>query len=276
MRRLRRQSDRSQPCPSRLAWPLALAGAVYGAYRWQPLRYDLLPRALPDPHPWTDPDSACLLQPGTRITIVTAHPDDTEFYLGGLLTQLGSAGAQISLIVTTDGDKGYYLFVDAERARYLRRLEQRVAADRWHGGEIVFLGYPDGRLPFNATLIDRIVRELRRLQPDYVLLFDGDYPPRLSHQDHRISGRAAYEAAHQAGVGDWILRFSTRAPNFAIDVTASWEQRLALLPLHASQWHGNRLRMVQQIITNDALEAGRLLGVRYAESFRCERIRRSS
>jgi len=250
-----------------------IGAAICGLYLWQPLRYDLISPTPPRPHPWTDPDSERLFRPGTRVTVVTAHPDDSEFYIAGLLTRLARSGARLSLIVATDGDKGYYPFGDPGALRAIRRREQDEAARRWKASEVVYLGYPDGRLRHTRELVARIAGALRRLRPEYVLVLDAAYPPRLSHRDHRRAGAAAEEAARQTETTAWLLRFSTTAPNFAFDVTDLWEERMALLGVHASQFHGARLRRVTGIITRNAGRDGRLLGVRHAEGLRCMRLR---
>ena len=203
-----------------------------------------------------------------------AHPDDPEFYVAGLLTRLAASGARLSLIVATDGDKGYYPFGDSGALRRTRRREQDAAAAGWNAREVVYLGYPDGRLPESPEVVAAIVRELRRLRPEYVLLLDGRYPPRLTHRDHRRAGRMAAEAARQAGASRWLLHCSTGAPNFAVDVTGQWDRRWELLRIHRSQFRGRRLRRVQDLITRNAISDGRLLGVRYAEGLRCVPLRR--
>jgi LmbE family N-acetylglucosaminyl deacetylase len=258
----------------RAGWTLAtVAAALIGIYEYQPQRYDLFPRTPPAVNPWTDPDSARLFSPQARVAIITAHPDDAEFYLGGTLTRLGQAGAQLHLIVCTDGDKGYYPFEDAERNRRVRRQEQQTAAKMWQAADVEFLGYPDGRLFANPDVVSTLADRLRRLQPEYVLAFDVDYPPRLSHRDHRNSGEAAERAIREAGVGDWLLRFSTRAPNYAVDVTAEWPRKEELLRVHASQFSGDRLKLIDSIVAGSAAQYGALIHTRYAEGFRCSRLR---
>jgi LmbE family N-acetylglucosaminyl deacetylase len=258
----------------RTAWTLATLGAaLVGLYEYQPQRYDLFPRALPAVNPQIDPDSVHLFSAGARVVIITAHPDDAEFYLGGILTKLGQTGAHLSLIVCTDGDKGYYPFEDAARNRRVRRQEQRTAAEMWNAAEVDFLGYPDGRLFATPEVVSALADRLRRLRPDYVLAFDPDYPPRLSHRDHRNSGEAAARAVKTAGVGTWLLRFSTRAPNYAVDVTAEWPRKEELLRVHSSQFNGDRLRLIYGIVARSAAEYGALTHTRYAEGFRCTHLR---
>ena len=250
-----------------------MGGAAWGCYRWQPLRFQFAP--LP---PFNDklsggPEKAQLFRPGAKISIVAAHPDDAEFYLGGTLLQLGDIGANLHLIVATDGDKGYYPLARPERLRQIRRQEQRNAARQWQAREVIFLGHRDGRLRANETLIAQIEGELRRIEPEFVFLFESRYPPRLTHQDHLRAGEAALAALQRSGIGAWALRYSTLAPNFAIDVSEDWARRMVLLPFHGSQWRDRRLRLVSGIITRNAVTDGRRIGAPYAEGLRCSQMR---
>src|SRR5689334_23147285 len=86
----------------------SLVALVWGFWVWQPYEYDFIPRRLPNPNPPVDPDSKHLFSPGAKVLVVTAHPDDSAFYIGGFLTQLGKSGAEIHQIICTDGDKAYY------------------------------------------------------------------------------------------------------------------------------------------------------------------------
>lgn len=250
-----------------------LSGILVGLYEYQPQRYDFVPRSLPQHNPWTDPDSVKLFRAGTKILVVTAHPDDAEFYIGGLLTRLGTAGAQITLVVCTDGDKGYYPFEDWQRNRRVRQQEQRDAAKIWNAQSVEFLSYPDGRLFANPDVVERIAAIIKRVQPDYVLAFDTEYPPRLSHRDHRNAGEAVERAAHQAGIAARLLRFSTIAPNFAIDVTDQWPAKCELLAIHKSQFYSEKLRRIEGMVQRSAEDDGKLLRVQYAEGLRCTRLR---
>lgn len=260
-----------------LSWSLGtltvLSGVLAGLYVYQPQRYDFVSRQLPQHNPWTDPDSAKLFHSGTKILIVTAHPDDAEFYIGGLLTLLGASGAQMTIVVCTDGDKGYYPFEDWKRNRRVRQQEQRDAANIWNAQSVEFLSYPDGRLFANPDVVERIADVIRRVQPEYVLAFDTEYPPRLSHRDHRNAGEAAERAVQQTGVAKWLLRFSTIAPNFAVDVTSQWAAKRELLAIHKSQFSGAKLPRIEGIVQHSAEQYGSLLHVRYAEGLRCTRLR---
>ncbi len=249
----------------------AVGAALFGFYLYQPYRFDLFPRTPPSPNPPMEPEPPRLFSRGVKVTVVTAHPDDSEFYLGGLLSRLHDTGADLSLIVTTDGDKAYIPWADHDRIRRVRHGEEMEAARRWGGREVIFLGYPDSRLSLSPELVGRIADALRRLKPEYVLLFDGDYPPRFSHRDHRTTGVATEQAVRQAGVGRWLLHYSTAAPNYAVDVTPEWPRKLELVHVHASEFSGDKQPRIDRLITGMAESQGRLLGVRYAEALRVAR-----
>jgi LmbE family N-acetylglucosaminyl deacetylase len=254
-------------------WRAALGAAVWAAYRYQPLRLCLRPGGPAEtdlPVTW---ERGALFQPETRVLIVTAHPDDSEFYLGGTLLRLAEVGARLHLIVATDGDKGYYPFAHPAFLGRLRRQEQRTAAAEWRAEEVLFLAHRDGRLRRSEILIEQIENELRRIVPEYVLLFEHRWPPRVTHQDHLRAGEATWAAMQRAGIGAWALHFATRAPNLLVDVSPWWESRLALLDDHHSQWHDTRYRQVRAIITHNARNDGRRIGTPFAEGLRAMRMR---
>lgn len=220
-----------------------------------------------------DPDKAHLFAPGTKILVVTAHPDDSEFYIGGTLTQLGKT-AKVWQVVCTDGDKGYYgPFANPSENRTVRQAEGRAALKTWGGQDVYFLSHPDGRLRVNSELVDQLVGVMKKVQPDYVLSFDGDYPPRMSHQDHRRAGDAALLAAKQCKIPQWCLLFSSLAPNFFIDITDTWDQKKALLAIHKSQFNGAKLEKVANMVASTAEDEGEKGGFTLGEGFRCVRIR---
>jgi LmbE family N-acetylglucosaminyl deacetylase len=257
--------------------PSALAAILLtGFYLWQPWEIQFLPRALPAETRWTEPEPERLFLPGVRVVVVTAHPDDAEFYIGGLLSRLAKSRAEVHLVICTDGDKGYYPFEDVERNRAIRQREQRAAAAVWKAADVIFLGFPDGRLRESEALVRAIERELRRIRPAYLFCFDAEYPPRIAHQDHRRSGGAAEMAAKRADFRGWLCRFSTSAPNFAFDVSDVWRAKMELVAIHQSQFFGERLNRIRAMIERRDAEFGRLIGVVKAEGVRVSRYQPST
>jgi len=247
---------------------------LWVVWGWIPWEYDFIPRKAPNPNPAVDPDTKRLFSPGVKILVVTAHPDDSAFYIGGILTQLGRSGAEIHQILCTDGDKAYYgPFADPESNRRIRRDEALEECSTWHGKDVLFLGRPDGRLRADDQLVARIRKEIDLVQPEYVFCFDGDYPPRLSHQDHRRSGDATERAVKGAPSVRWLMKFSTIAANWTCNIDKEWEDQKKLLQIHKSQFHGERLERVTSMVEDSAIEDAARINATYAEGFRCLRLR---
>jgi len=252
---------------------IALAALLVFLYFYQPQRIDFFPKSPPNPNPLVDPDSEHLLSNGTRVAVVAAHPDDPEFYIGGLLTQLGRTGAEIAIVMCTDGDKGYYpkFLTDAAENRRVRQLEQIEAAAEY-GAKVFFLHEPDGRLKAASTVVDAIRKALDDFQSEYVLYFDPIYPPRLQHSDHLRSGMATEEAVVSCRSAKWLMRYSTHAANYYADISEVWPVKAELLKIHKSQFNGDRVDMVMSFVQRRAEADGLAIGVSYAEGFRCTRL----
>ncbi len=248
-------------------------GILYLALWYQPYEVDWIPRKIPNPNPLIDPDSKHLFEKGTRVLIVTAHPDDSEFFIGGLLSKLSKTKAELHQVICTDGDKGYYyFFTDAAKNRVVRKREALDAARAWHAKTIEFLGYPDRFLHPNPDVVYQIQAVIERYRPEYILTFDGELPSRVSHQDHRRAGDAARIAAQKAHVPCWLMLFQTCAPNYVVDISDLWEDQKKLLQIHKSQFFGSHLAGVENMIEASAEKDGARIGVELGEGLRCEKI----
>jgi len=242
--------------------------AILGGYFYQPVRIDFFAKPAPNPNPRVDPDSKALYSKGARVMVVTAHPDDAEYYLGAFLPKLAKSGATIDLLVCTDGDKGFYPWENVAKNRAVRRAEQLAAAAQWKAANVVFLGFPDGRLQPRTNVVEAIGGWIDRWKPNWLLTFDGDYPPHVSHGDHRSAGQAAYMAERDHRVG-WVMMFATHAQNYTADVGDFVDEQRKLLAYHASQYTGKKLDEVADSVLSDAMEQGERAGLEYGVDFRC-------
>ena len=243
---------------------------LWGSWLWVPWEYDFIQRRGPHPNPKVDPDSEKLFHKGTKVMVVTAHPDDSEFYIGGTLAKLHDAGAEIHQVIVTDGDKAYYgPFTNAAENRKVRRVEATAAANAWGGTDLVILGYPDGRLHSSETLVRRLQKAINDFKPEYVMAFDFDYPPRMSHGDHRHAGEAVALAVEKTPSVRWLMRFSTSYPNYVSDISEYWPRKEDLLKIHKSQFFGSRLERVTNMVEDSAVNDGERIGTTYGEGFRC-------
>jgi len=246
----------------------ALAAVLGLVYWYQPQRYDLFKRKPKKPVPRIPIEDTGLFEPGKRLVIVTAHPDDEAFYLGGTLYRLKASGARITLLVLTDGDKAYYPFFDSEPLRKTRREEVLAVAREIGIEEVLFFGYPDGRLSFDETVTKRVAKEIEKRNPDLVLAFDPYFWPRASHRDHRVAGENTQAALREIAFTGCAMFFSTVAANTYSDVDKTWNQAQELLALHKSQFYGKRLEFIRGMVSDRAVDAGEFFGAGFAEPFR--------
>jgi LmbE family N-acetylglucosaminyl deacetylase len=192
-----------------------------------------------------------------KILVILAHPDDPEFFCGASLARWARAGHEIHYLLLTCGDKGAGPGVDPQELCARRQIEQRNAADVLGAGPVQFLQHEDGYLVPSIDLRREVVRAIRRERPDILLTCDPTllYTPHgtLNHPDHRAAGQVVLDAVFPAaGNAHYFPELLSREglephtprevwislavnPTHHLDVTDTWEVKLAALKEHASQ-----------------------------------------
>lgn len=134
------------------------------------------------------------LPPPARALAVGAHPDDIEFGCGATLAKWAAAGADVHLLMLTDGSKGTWdAEADLDALRELRREEQQAAAAALGATGVTFLGVADGELDSSLDRRAEVCAVIRRRRPDVVLGHDPWKRYRL-HPDHRHAGWLVVDA----------------------------------------------------------------------------------
>ena len=135
-----------------------------------------------------------------RILVVTAHPDDLDFGAGGTIAQWSAKGIKISYCICTNGDQGGVdPSITREEMKQIRRREQTDAGKVLGVTDIHFLDYRDGWLTPTIELRKDIVRVIRKVRPQRMLI---QSPERnwnrlgASHPDHLAAGEAAIQAIY--------------------------------------------------------------------------------
>jgi len=137
--------------------------------------------------PTHGPPTTDLAMPSVALAI-GAHPDDVEFGAGATLAKWAAAGCRVHHLVLTDGSKGTWdPAADLAALVATRQREQRDAARVLGGGDVTFLGYPDGALASGEQERRAVCEVIRRVRPDVVLGHDPWRRYRL-HPDHRHAG----------------------------------------------------------------------------------------
>ncbi len=130
----------------------------------------------------------------TTILAVMPHPDDAEFYAGGMLALRAAQADRVLLALATDGGLGSFSMPAHELAKQ-RKLEAERAASVLGIDAVEWQGHPDGGLdglPAGQLRLE-IVRLIRRHQPEVVVSLDPQ-DGRETHPDHRTLARAVAEA----------------------------------------------------------------------------------
>lgn len=120
---------------------------------------------------------------GKRVMAIVAHPDDAEMYCGGTLFAAAQHGANTSLVIVTNGDKGGQCY-NATGARFpcgAAALAATRAREAACGAAVLMmhehpriLGFQDAGTPDvpEVELRERITAEVRRFRPHVVLTHD--------------------------------------------------------------------------------------------------------
>ena len=187
------------------------------------------------------------------VLALVPHPDDAEFYAGGLLAKLAAEGARIHIVVASDGRRGSF---EADSASLVaaRAEEMRRAAAALGAEPPVLLGYPDGELDAlpAGVLREHFIRAIRLLRPDTVVAQD-PYATFEPHPDHRVVAWAATEALNFARlplyhpqhlaeglaphlvVEKYFYANVQTLANKCIDISEHLSRKLAALAEHKSQ-----------------------------------------
>jgi len=194
-----------------------------------------------------------------RVLVFSAHPDDVDFGAAGTVAAFTDAGIEVAYCIVTDGAAGGSdPSISRAQMAEIRKREQVAAAKEVGVEEVIFLGYPDGRLECTLDLRRDLSRVIRQFQPDRVVAqspernWDRIY---ASHPDHLAAGEAAacavypdarnpfaYPELLEEGlephtVGElWLMAFD--GPTVAVEITATFDRKLAALQSHVSQVAG--------------------------------------
>ena len=141
------------------------------------------------------------------LVAVFAHPDD-ESAAGPVLARYAREGAEVHLIIATDGAAGTQqtsIAGGAELAR-VRAAEARCAAEALGIRPPVLLEFPDGQLGAYAAepvrlfrLTERLHAELQRLRPQALITWGPDGG--TGHPDHRLVSSIVTQLVRAAAAG---------------------------------------------------------------------------
>ncbi len=181
----------------------------------------------------------------TAMTVF-AHPDDAEIACFGLLAKLRKQGWNVVMIVVTRGENG------ADPSRWDRMNEAQKAAASIDA-KLVFGRFAEGYVPRSSELIGWMEDQLKQYRPELILThFTGE--SRTAHQDHIAVEAAVQVAVRRANwaptllLAEGIDQDAGFHPNWFVDITDEFEQKLVSIGLHASQSGKYYMRPQYQIL----------------------------
>jgi len=188
----------------------------------------------------------------SEIMVISAHPDDAEFGAAGTVAKWTREGRRAVYIACTSGEKGTNdPEIKPAQLAEIREKEQTDAATVLGVSDVVFLRYPDQELEDTPQFRKTIVKQIRKYQPDIIVTSD-PYRRYIWHRDHRITGQVTLDAVFpyardhlaypdliEEGLMPHkvkeILFWGTEDVNLRIDITQTFDLKLAALRCHKSQ-----------------------------------------
>ncbi|MCX7109504.1 MAG: glycosyltransferase [Proteobacteria bacterium] len=198
--------------------------------------------------------------PPSPWLVISPHPDDETFGLGGTLLLATEQGIAIDVLFLTSGDKGGAGDIAAIRER------EALEATRLLGvRDVSFWHLPDRLLSPCQSVIGRLAEMILATKPACIF-FPSPVEP---HPDHRASSVIAWEALRKTGftAEPWSYEISVQGPvNKLVDISSVALRKREIMAVYASQMTQNHY--VGRIMGLNQARAWSLpLEVSHAEAF---------
>jgi len=184
-----------------------------------------------------------------NVLVLSPHPDDDVFGLGGTIVRLIKNGAQVTVAYFCDGAGGIPienknrdlrdLGVDFKKDKSLiekRKVEAKEAGKILGIHSQVFFGYPDGELASGSAAVRALVDLINKVEP--VIIFTPSFLD--NHPDHRVTNEilmnALSEYKYRDNVQIWAYEVWTPLyPNRLVPIKEVLEIKKEAVKKHQSQ-----------------------------------------
>ncbi|MEI7869337.1 MAG: glycosyltransferase [Candidatus Methylumidiphilus sp.] len=198
--------------------------------------------------------------PPSPWLVISPHPDDETFGLGGTLLLATEQGIAIDVLFLTSGDKG-----GVGDIAEIREQEALEAARLLGVRDVSFWRLPDRLLSPCQSVIDQLAEMILATKPACIF-FPSPVEP---HPDHRASSVIAWEALRKTGftAEPWSYEISVQGPvNKLVDISRVASRKREIMAVYASQLTQNHY--VGRIMGLNQARAWSLsLEVSHAEAF---------
>ncbi len=218
---------------------------------------------------------------GYDVISIGAHPDDVEVGTGGVLLRMAQQGYRVGIIYLTKGEMG------TGGTPEIRAQEALKAAQILKADLLATLDFGDTKVvdtPEHRYVVAELIRKYR---PRILLApwMRGGHGKRGSHADHLAAGNIVTNACYYATFkklpikGDpypvpalfhYFLPLED-PPTFVVDITDQFDDWMAALKAHASQFLNPEKMKHRDYIWNletMARNYGNMIGVKYGQGFK--------
>ena len=210
------------------------------------------------------------------------HPHDAEWGIGGTVARWTREGKDVIIITCTNGDKGSMdPAVKPEELAQIREQEALEAARLLGVRDVIFMRYPDLGTEDTPEFIKKLVRLILTYRPEIVATRDPYHTPYVSNRDHRIVGRAVMDAVWPYALSpnfypdlqeeglqlhkvQQVLLWSPEQPNYHLDISETFETKMAALRCHKTQIYESDLF---QRLESNHITMAQGTEFKYAEAF---------
>ncbi len=186
-----------------------------------------------------------------------AHPDDVEISVGGTLISEVQQGKNVGLIDLTRGEMG-------TRGSVEIRNQEAEEARKIIGAAIrENLDMPDAFLETNAENLEKVIRVIRKYQPDIVIT----NAPSDRHPDHGHAASLVVEACFKAGLRKYqvdgtgenawrpkaiyqYMQFYIHQASFVYDISHVIDEKVACVLAHKSQFFNPESKEPETVISS--------------------------
>lgn len=211
-----------------------------------------------------------------KVLIFCAHADDEVIGMGGAVRKFASAGADIRLVMFSEGAEGYG--TEAERGLIVKQRDEetRKVCALLGIREYFNLHGLDWDLRVCNSAYRAVIHHIREFRPDVIFTHGcRDY------NDHQAVSKTVAEGWFHAALAccmgkdpaypmvplyEFEVIQMMPEPNFVVDITDVFETKLAAMELYGSQ--AGVVGSSAQMITGRAMLRGQQIGVLYGEAFR--------
>ena len=174
-----------------------------------------------------------------NILVLSPHPDDDVFAIGGILHKFKKNGDKVTVLYFCDGSKGTPEGIRDSSLITKRKKETKDATKTLGIENLIFWGYKDGQLALSRTSMKALYSLILEIKPNIIFL------PSLidDHPDHKAVCEIFYYSFFKYPeksfnfpvlIAEYEL-WTPIFPNRIIDITDSMEVKKQAISFHKTQ-----------------------------------------